>query len=195
MTVLPRSAIACRRLSLAEVRRLEPIRSGYKTERVFRLERHSDHRGISWQLRAVRLPTPYRKLYDSGRLDEWLESYEETARPEELSFAVALVGGEVAGLVTWRTLKWNNTLWLVDIRTQERLRRSGIGSALLGYVKNMATQERVRGISVETQINNYPAVCFYQKHGFEVAGFNDHLYTNRDVETQDVAVFLFWEKK
>ncbi|MBV9281740.1 MAG: GNAT family N-acetyltransferase, partial [Chloroflexi bacterium] len=49
------------------------------------------------------------------------------------------------------------------------------------------------GIAVETQINNYPAVSFYRKHGFEISGFNDHLYSNDDLARQDVALFLFRE--
>src|SRR5260370_25866720 len=98
----------------------------------------------------------------------------------------ARVGGEVRGLVTWQKVAWNDTVWLVDIRTRREDRRSGVGSALLENLKSHTATLHARGISVETQINNYPAIRFYRKHGFELSGFNDHLYTNRDLEKQDV---------
>jgi ribosomal protein S18 acetylase RimI-like enzyme len=112
---------------------------------------------------------------------------------EELSFLGARRGGEIAGLLTWRAVGWNDTLWLVDVRVREAERRTGVGSALIRALDRIAREERVRGIFVETQIANYPAVRFYQAHGFTISGFNDHLYTNDDLELQDVALFLFLE--
>jgi ribosomal protein S18 acetylase RimI-like enzyme len=47
---------------------------------------------------------------------------------------------------------------------------------------------------VETQSTNYPALSFYRKHGFRVAGFNDRLYTDDDLEDGEVALFLFWQR-
>jgi ribosomal protein S18 acetylase RimI-like enzyme len=190
---MERTEVVCRALTLREVRKLGRIRSGFETDRVFRLDRSADANHIRWRLYEARVIPPFQKRYDSGRLDELLESYEETVRPEKLCFAGAFVAGEARGLITWQLLRWNNTLWLLDIRTDEQVRRRGIGSALLEYLKSVAKENRARGISVETQINNYPAVCFYRKHGFGIAGFHDHLYTNHDLATQDVALFLFWE--
>jgi ribosomal protein S18 acetylase RimI-like enzyme len=187
------AVVTCRPLRLAEVRKLPPLRSGYETDRVFRLSRSAEAGCTCWRLREEAISPPFRKLYDSGRPDEWLASYEETVRPQDLRFAAAYLHGKPCGLITWQVLGWNSTVWLVDIRTDEGARRKGIGSALVDYVKEVARTERARGISVETQINNYPAIRFYQRHGFEVAGFNDHLYTNHDLVTQDVAVYLFWE--
>lgn len=185
--------IICNQLSLKELRKLDPIPSEFETERVFRLYRQEEGDGVSWRLVEEELRRPFRKKYDSGRPDEWMSSYEDAARPEDLSFLAASVDGKVQGLLTWQELGWNNTLWLLDIRTRRTARRVGVGCALVNWLKDEARRWRARGISVETQINNYPALCFYQKHGFQVAGFNDHLYTNRDLATQDVAVFLFWE--
>jgi len=86
-------------------------------------------------------------------------------------------------------------MWLLDIRVREDVRRRGVGASLLGHLQQVAGRQRLRGILVETQSNNFPAVRFYQKQGFELVGFNDHLYTNDDTGRDDVALFLFWETR
>lgn len=187
------SVMECRPYSLGEVRKLKPIASGYETDRIFRLQRQSAGGATIWRLSEERLAKPFRKEYDSGRVEEWLESYEGQVPRDDLRFLGAFVDGEIRGLATYSLLQWNETLWLIDIRTEKATRRRGIGSALLREVQRIAREQKVRGITVETQTNNYPAICFYRKHGFQIAGFNDHLYSNEDVENQDVALFLFWE--
>lgn len=186
-------SVLCRRLTLRQVRALRPIPSGYTTDRVYRLERSERDSASQWTLRETRPPVPLHKSYDTGDAHDWLRSYADAGPPNELHFLGAARGSEVLGLVTWRAVEWNQTLWLVDIRVRERERRSGIGSALVEALRRQADEERARGIFVETQITNFPAVRFYQSHGFQICGFNDHLYTNQDAETQDVALFLFLE--
>ena len=193
MADLMESKIQCRELRLRDVRRLKPIRSRFETDRVFRLERDQTGASVEWRLREERLAHAREKLYDSGRVDEWLPSYADVVRPDALRFVAAMVDGSALGLLTWQRVRWNDTLWLVDIRTEESARRLGIGTALIDHLKNVACREKVRGIAVETQITNYPAIRFYRKHCFEITGFNDHLYTNTDLSNQDVALFLFWE--
>ena len=107
----------------------------------------------------------------------------------------AFVATDLVGLATWTHWTWNNVMWLADIRVAHASRRSGIGSALMSYLKREASAMRLRGIRVETQVTNFPAIQFYRQHGFEPSGLDDHLYSNRDLETQDVALFLFWERE
>lgn len=187
--------IACEAVTLDAVRRLPPISSGFTTERVFRLHRHGEDAQVTWWLDEERLASPLRKMYDSGRLEEWIGSYEESVDLTRLQFIAARVEGSTLGLATWYHLTWNNTIWLLDIRTREASRRAGVGSALMRCVQAIARERRVRGVAVETQTNNYPALRFYRKHGFVVTGFNDHLYTNEDTDEGEVALFLFWEMR
>lgn len=179
-------------MNVRQAKRLDPIPSGFVTSRVFRLDRQQAGAAATWQLHAVDLDVPFRKDYDDGHLDDLLTLYAESSRPEELRFTAALDGSRAQGLATWRHLRWNDSIWLIDIRARPETRRRGIGSLLMECLKQTVLEGGARGIAVETQINNYPAVQFYLKHGFVVAGFNDHLYTNRDRDTQDIALFLFW---
>jgi len=185
--------IHCIEVSLDEVRSMPRIASGFATEFVYRLERRKNGSRTFWTLREARLSHPFRKVYDNGDPEEWLASYAESVRADALRFVAARVDGQIRGLASWYQLSWNNSIWLIDIRSDQSARRRGVGTTLMRHVQDVARATRVRGISVESQINNYPALRFYEKNGFEVVGFNDHLYTNRDYEDQDVAVFLFWE--
>jgi ribosomal protein S18 acetylase RimI-like enzyme len=149
--------------------------------------------GLSWELREIRLSQPFRTAYDRGEVDDWMESYIESAPIEDFSFVGAYVDGAPCGLLTWKESLWNSTLWLVDIRVQQDRRRQGIGSALMQWLQNTARERGVRGIALETQASNVPAIRFYQSHGFRIAGFHDRLYTNDTFSADSLAIFLFWE--
>ncbi|HCG03357.1 MAG TPA: hypothetical protein DEV93_22820 [Chloroflexi bacterium] len=178
-------------LSAAEVGRLR-IPSGFETDSVHELHRSEDEDDLRWHLVSRKVET-FRKSYDDGDPREWLEPYYEQIDAGRVRFLAASRGLEPEGLLTYCQVDWNDTLWLLDIRVSESERRSGLGSGLLRELQTIARQKRVRGISVETQINNVPAIHLYRRCGFRVSGFNDHLYENDDAERQDVAVFLFWE--
>jgi ribosomal protein S18 acetylase RimI-like enzyme len=180
-------------LTLDEVRSLPPLASGYETDRVFRLTRQEPGSGINWSLAEEQLGRRITKVYDDGTDACWLESYQDAGPADALRFIGAVQGRVVKGVVTWMVTDWNSSLWLVDIRVRAESRGTGVGSALMKHLVEHCRKERLRGIFVETQIRNYPAICFYRRHGFAISGFNDHLYTNHDLAHQDVAVFLYRE--
>jgi ribosomal protein S18 acetylase RimI-like enzyme len=183
--------IEVRDLDLGEVRRIPRIASGYRTERAWRLYPETGHGCLIWTMRDEALSQVRVKSYDDGRVDQWLASYTDGVPVSSLRFLGGYRAGECMGLLTWRAQEWNDTAWLLDIRVRETCRGTGVGSALLDRLKHQTAASR--GITVETQTSNYPAVAFYRKHGFRVAGFHDHLYTNHDLADGDVALFLFWE--
>lgn len=184
--------VVCLDLTREQVYSLPPIPSGYTTEVVYVLRRSLRPPEFVWML-VLADTEPFTKVYDAGDPKDWLEPYFAEVRAEGTRFIGASLHDQIAGLLTYAETTWNNTFWLVDIRVQGEARRGGVGSTLLSALKGRARREGVRGISVETQINNVPAINFYRKHGFEMSGFNDHYYENDDLERQDVALFLFWE--
>jgi ribosomal protein S18 acetylase RimI-like enzyme len=188
------SSVVCRTLTLPEVQRLPRIPSVYETEHVFRMSRLPDSQEIGWRLHEERLPRPFTKVYDDGEVDDWLDSYQESAGPDTIRFIGAFDGSDSVGLATWTHSKWNDTVWLADIRVKQDRIRQGVGSYLMTAVKAEAVGARVRGIRVETQITNYPAIQFYRRHGFVPSGLDDHLYSNQDPAQLEVALFLFWER-
>jgi ribosomal protein S18 acetylase RimI-like enzyme len=189
------SSISCVPVTLAEARRIGKIESSFTTNRVLRLRRKEQHGEIEWALSAEQLPQPYTKRYDRGSVDDWLEAYAEAQDFDRFRFIAARLNDRVLGILTWEAVTWNDTLTLVDIRVRAEGRGRGIGTALVDALKSEARRQTVRGIGLETQINNEPAIRFYQSRGFVISGFNDHLYSNRDLDAQDVALFMFWERE
>lgn len=165
--------------------------SEYETDRVFRLTIRERGDSKEWRLRTEVLRAPFRKRYDDGTVDEWAEANEDAGAPEDLSFLAACIEGVPRALATWRVVEWNRTLWLVDIRADAAWRRSGLASALLTWLQSRAKELGLRGITVETQSTNYPAVSFYRARGFRLSGLHESLYSNEDVESGEVALFLF----
>ena len=182
-------------VDLTHARSMKRIPSSYESSERLRLLRTRDAGSERWELSREAVAGGIHKTYDSGDLDGWLEMYAEYPGIDRLHFIQACVAGQPVGLLTWARMEWNDTLWLVDIRVRVSNRRNGVGSALLGRLQTHARRLRVRGMQVETQITNVPAVNFYTSHGFEICGFNDRLYTNGDYNSQDVALFLFWERR
>lgn len=181
-----------RSISLREARCLPAIPSGYETDRIFDFTLEERDDSSTWRLVEKELSVPLRKEYDDGKITEWLTSYSEAASLEAVKFLVAEVDGDVKGLLTWHHLRWNATIWLIDIRVRSDARRQGVGGGMLDELKSVAVRNRARGITIETQNTNYPAFRFYRRHGFRLSGFNDSLYSNRGRSGQEVAIFLFW---
>jgi ribosomal protein S18 acetylase RimI-like enzyme len=193
-TVAASTPILFRDLTLRDVRRLPRIPSGYVTDRVFQLTREVGSGQFGWTLREERLARPLEKVYDDGDVDDWLGSYTETEGESSMRFTGAFDSESLLGLATWSHSRWNNTLWLADIRVRSDRRHAGTGSHLIRRIQSEASALNTRGIRLETQISNYPAIQFYRKHGFVPAGVDDHLYSNRDLEKQEIALFMFWER-
>jgi ribosomal protein S18 acetylase RimI-like enzyme len=72
--------------------------------------------------------------------------------------------------------------WITDLVVALRLRRQGIGSALMLAAQEWAsTRPESRRLVVEIQPKNHPAVSLVQKLGFDFCGYNDHYFANHDL--------------
>lgn len=60
--------------------------------------------------------------------------------------------------------------------------------AMLDFVRRSA---RVRGVILETQTCNYPAICFYRKNGFRLSRIDIREYSNEDIEKREARIDLF----
>jgi ribosomal protein S18 acetylase RimI-like enzyme len=186
--------LQCVDLTARQVRALPRIPSGFTTDAVYHLVRRESDDGVSWDLRLAE-GRAFTKVYDNGNPREWLDPYFGETPEGRVRYIGVERDGAVLGLVTFTESHWNDTIWLMDIRVREEARGEGAGSALMAEMQERARLSGVRGIWLETQINNVPALRFYRKHGFRISGFNDHLYANDDLERQDIALYMFWERR
>lgn len=90
---------------------------------------------------------------------------------------------------------WSNRLIVTELWVHEKLRRKGIGHALMALAKQQANLEHRRAIILETQSCNVPAICFYLQEGFEFIGFDSCCYSNRDIEKKEVRLNLGYFQK
>lgn len=85
---------------------------------------------------------------------------------------------------------WSNRLMITELWVHEKLRRKGIGHALMEIAKQQANLEHRRAIILETQSCNVPAISFYLQEGFELIGFDSCCYSNRDIDKKEVRIDL-----
>jgi ribosomal protein S18 acetylase RimI-like enzyme len=57
-------------------------------------------------------------------------------------------------------------------------------------LEDLAKAAGFRAIGLETQNTNVPAIKFYKKCGFELEGIDMSYYTNHDLESGEIALFM-----
>lgn len=129
--------------------------------------------------RSARLPRSMKVLYPRSS-ERLLQSWRLHA-----SFLVAVWEEVAVGYVNIREEVAQETVWVADLVVDRPNRLRGVGTALLRAARQWALEHGSRRLIVETQTKNYPAICFLQKRGLNLCGYNDLYYPN-----QDIAVFF-----
>ena len=127
---------------------------------------------------------PYTKRFPIEKLDytDYLDNPHKTAY-------LALVDGQLAGQIILRKY-WNNYAYVDDIAVDVHFRRQGIGRALIAQAVEWTKTAGLPGIMLEAQNNNLAACRFYERCGFQLAGFDRLLYRGIMPDTDEIA--LYW---
>jgi len=64
----------------------------------------------------------------------------------------------------------------IDVRPQERRHR--IGSALLEAAEGRLRTAKCKAVRLETSVDNFSALSFYKRHGYDVIQVIPHYYSN-----------------
>lgn len=127
---------------------------------------------------------PYVKQYGSESVDPNTYLF----NPDRIVF-FACVNGQLAGQI--RVLKhWNAYAYIDDIAVEPDYRGQGVGRALMERAIEWAKSKGFPGMMLETQNNNVAGCRLYAHCGFELCGFDTHLYKAVDPGTDEVA--LYW---
>ncbi|MEC0238452.1 GNAT family N-acetyltransferase [Paenibacillus dokdonensis] len=159
---------------------------GYTSSFKYEIYREMNDNKLSITLELLPLEAEYHKTYprdqdDNDRYDRLLP----------LGYSLgAYKGEELVGVVICEPQEWNNTLYIWDIQVSSEYRRRNIGRALLNIVTENAKKDGFRAIRLETQNYNVPAIRFYNECGFTIDGIDTSFYTNTDMETGEVALFM-----
>ncbi|HSL28270.1 MAG TPA: GNAT family N-acetyltransferase [Anaerolineales bacterium] len=127
---------------------------------------------------------PYIKNYGPRRTD-----YAEYGKADDRMIFLAYVNDEIAGEVRITT-SWNKYGLLDDFVVDPKFRRQGVGRALIQRCIEWAKEKSLPGLTLETQDINVPACRLYERCGFQLRGFDTHLYKALHPDTTEIA--LYW---
>lgn len=147
----------------------------YSSEYVWQMEIQVEDKQIGISFREIRLPRSVRVEYPRPTHtleDDW------TRRSGVL---VAILDSQVVGYVSLMLDIAPITTWITDLAVVRRVRRQGIGSALVLAAQEWGEQHNTRRLVLEMQPKNHPAVHMAQKLGFSFCGYNDRYYANHDI--------------
>jgi ribosomal protein S18 acetylase RimI-like enzyme len=148
----------------------------YTSDHVLQMDLLNDTGQIGARFRDVRLPRSVRVEYprSTGALTKDWE--------QRSGILVAALSKEPVGYVILKEDAAPLTTWITDLVVAPRLRRQGIGSALVLAAEEWTVEHgKTRRLVLEMQPKNYPAVRMAEKLGFDFCGYNDHYYANNDI--------------
>jgi GNAT superfamily N-acetyltransferase len=159
----------------ADIPLLAAIDHDYSSDFVWQMELQSEEGQVGVSFRQVRLPRSVRVDYPrppANLRNDW---------SQRSGLLVALLEGQA---IAYTSLMLNiapATTWVSDLAVIRRLRRQGVGSALVLAAQDWARQHGTYRIIIEMQPKNYPAICMAQKLGFDFCGYNDRYFANHDI--------------
>lgn len=114
---------------------------------------------------------------------------------EELSGKGVLLGayedGKCIGIAILQDY-WLKYMYLYDLKVSASARGRGAGKALIRAGLAAAKERGYLGLYTQAQDNNLNACLFYLKAGFEIGGFDDHVYNGTSQEGK--ADIIFYSK-
>lgn len=180
--------ISVRAVDYDELLGLGLFASEYATNQYLKLETGGDAPSVSWTLTTTDSPLLIRRRLDRGTPEALVELY---GPAQQLRFIAALHEDNLAGLITWKYEAWSSMVWLLDIRVRMDRRREGVAGRMLEDLLWSAARLEARGVMLETQNTNYPAVRFYLAKRFTLVGLNTHLYATEGRTPAEFALYFF----
>lgn len=147
----------------------------YSSDYVWQMEIQAEEKSIAVNLREIRLPRSVRVEYPRPihtLADDW------TRRSGLL---VATLEAEAVGYVSLMLDIAPITTWVTDLVVVRRVRRQGIGSALVLAAQEWGEQHNTRRLVLEMQPKNHSAIKMAGKLGFTFCGYNDRYFANHDI--------------
>ncbi len=147
----------------------------YETDRVWQVVQQQEEQDMVARFRLAQLPRTTRVRYPS-----WNEALLAHQERGDL-ILVAAQATEVLGYIDQETQPDQDIAWIHHLVVAAPHRRKGIGTALLQRGIQHARQEGLAQMMVIVQSKNYPAINFFQRHGFTFCGYNERFYRNQDI--------------
>ena len=147
-----------------DTRRLERFDASFTTDRIYHVELGK----LNATFIEQPLAEPLTKRYDLSGI--------RAALAESDLALIGEIGGEAAGFMTVKFEAWNRRAWITHLYVGGEHRGYGVGKRFIEQAQRFAERREARGLWLETQNFNYPAIQFYLKVGFRFCGFDESLY-------------------
>ncbi|MCC7264528.1 MAG: GNAT family N-acetyltransferase [Candidatus Latescibacteria bacterium] len=157
---------------------LAELDTRFTTERIYRVRRC----GLSFVLEEEPIDPPYRKHYPLAGLEAELATMDQ--------ILVAELGRKVVGFTALKFEAWNRQVVVHHLYVAPPHRGCGAGRRLLDEALEFARMAGARGLWLETQNTNYPAIRFYLRTGFRLCGLDDSLYDPAGQGQGEVGLFF-----
>jgi len=130
---------------------------------------------IEYRFREIKLPRSLRLSYP--RLTRTMQ---ETWSKRTL-FLVALVEGKPVGYLILDKNNELNSATVTDLVVAPAMRRKGIASALVVSAQEWLIRNGITRCILEIPAKNHPAIQFANRLHFELNGFHDNYFPNREM--------------
>jgi ribosomal protein S18 acetylase RimI-like enzyme len=167
--------IEIRPASLEDIPALSALDHSYTSDFVWQMEMQVEEGKTAVSFREIRLPRSVRVDYPrtpETTLADW---------EQQGGILVARLSDEPVGYAALMPNLAPATAWMTDLVVKRRLRRQGIGSALVLAAQEWGLHHSCRTLILEMQPKNYPAIHLAQKLGFDFCGYNDRYFLNHDI--------------
>lgn len=167
--------IKVRPLEMTDLPVLIDIDHSYHTDHVWQMELEHSETSVSVKFREIKLPRSMKVDYPRAAdliADTW---------KEKTVVLVAQSGEEPIGYLAVSQGSAPGVSQVTDFAVLRRLRRSGVGTALVRGALIWQEQNGGAQLILEMQSKNYPAICLANKLGFEFCGYSDRYYRNQDI--------------
>ena len=135
---------------------------------------------------------------------EWFAQVQEMRFPDEsydlreleAEKSVVLGAYEHATCVGLAVLKQSffKYMYIYDLKVCAPYRKQGVGRALIEMSKQVAKEQGYQGLYLQAQDNNLSACLFYLKTGFEIGGFDNHVY-NGTSQAGKADIFFYTKRE
>jgi ribosomal protein S18 acetylase RimI-like enzyme len=156
---------------------VETFDASFTTECVYQLEA-SD---LSMRFIEKRLDTPLTKKYDTSGIAIAVNESHFTLAAETENL--------LAGFMTIKLEVWNRRAWITHLYVLPEYRGQGLGKRFVDKAIEFAKEKDYRGVWLETQNFNYPAIKFYKRLGFSFCRFDRSLYDPEKVPGETAIYF------
>ena len=169
-------AIQVRPVIFTDISALVSIDHSYTTDHVWQMDFQEEAGQVKITFNKRRLPRAMRVEYPRP------SKYLAEIWNKKPGFLVAeLQNGEPAGYINLTDGVIPRTTEITDLAVTMRVRRQGIGKALLLAAEDWAVHHGNFQLMMQLQSKNHPAISLASKLGYEFCGYSDRYYPNQDI--------------